>query len=71
MVQSLSCRDDVRAITGSAFGGELLLVNLDVFGSLDHTCMQNMLQTRSPKISQRKRKINQVYSKIDLDLDDS
>ena len=43
MGQNLSCKDVGRAITGSAFGSDLgdklLLVNLDEFGSLDHTCM--------------------------------
>jgi len=33
---------------GSALGGELLLANLDIIGSLDHTCMHNIPQTRSP-----------------------
>ena len=46
-------------------GGELFLVNLDVTGSLDHTCMQ----INKNNITNQK-KINQAYSKVNLDLDD-
>jgi len=48
-------------------GGELFLVNPDVTGSLDHTCMQ-IKKTISPF---KRKKINQAYSKVDLDLDDA
>jgi len=41
MGQNLSCRDVVWFITGSDFEGELLLINLDVFGSLDQTDKYN------------------------------
>jgi len=31
---NLSCKDVVWSITGPSFGGEMVLVNLNVFGSL-------------------------------------
>jgi len=55
MGQNLSRRDEVLAITKSNFGDEMLLVNLDVIGYLDHTCMHNIPQTRSPNNQSKKK----------------
>jgi len=55
-------------MTGSGFGGELFLINLDVTESLDYTCMHNKYHKQD---HQSVKKINQAYSKVILDLDDS
>ena len=59
-------------VLSSSLGGELLLVNLDVFGSLDHTCIYNYYHKQvSQSVKKENEKFDHTYSKVDLDLDDS
>jgi len=48
------------------FCGELFFVNLYVTKSIDQSCMQ----INKHNITNQKKKNNQAYSKIDLELDD-
>ena len=77
---NLSCNDvgwamtgfDLGSDLGSNLGGELLLGNIDVFGSLDHTCIHNYYHKQvHQSVKKKKEKFNHAYSKVDLDLDDS
>jgi len=50
----------------------VLLVNLDEFGSLDHTCIHNHYHKQvHQSVKKKKEKFNHTYSKGDLDLDNS
>ena len=50
----------------------MLLVNLDEFGSLDHTCMHKYYHKQVHESVKKKiEKFNYAYSKGDLDLDNS
>ena len=57
---------------GSCLGAKMFLVNLDEFGSLDHTCIQNYYHKQAYQSVKKKREnFNHAYSKGDLDLDNS
>jgi len=40
---------------GSGFGGDMLMVNRDGIESLDHTCIHNISQIRSPNNQSKKK----------------
>ena len=63
-------------VTISDFGfnlrGIVLLVNLDEFGSLDHTCIHKYYHKQAPQsVKKKRKKFNHAYSKGDLDLNNS